>query len=155
MSEHIERMKIELEELQEKIKKEKDFLHKEKDKKESEKILDDNQRINLATQLMYMDSYAECLKKRIEYDKTKESNSRDYRITTSDKYAKDYGFKNWEDFEENGDYHIEKTEDDMKVWFLEDFSDLEKIKILEGEKDVNYGCWDYLADKDLWIYKYL
>ena len=68
MSKHIIRMKIELEELQEKIKKGKDFLNKEKNKKESEKILDNNQRVNLAYQLMQMDGYARILKKRIKYD---------------------------------------------------------------------------------------
>lgn len=68
MSEYIIRMQIELEELQEKIKKEKDFLNKEKNKKESEKILDDNQRVNLAYQLMQMDGYARTLEERIKYD---------------------------------------------------------------------------------------
>lgn len=72
----------------------------------------------------------------------------------SDNYAKDCGFKDWEDFEENGDYHTEKTEDDMKVWFLKDFSDLEKIMILEERMDTDYGRWNYIVDKDLWVYVY-
>lgn len=155
MNEHIERMKIELEELQEKIKKGKDFLYKEKDKKESEKILDDNQRINLATQLMYMDSYAECLKKRIEYDKTKENNFYEHKPITADKYAKEYGFKDWEDFKENGDYHVERTEEDMKAWFFEDMSIYDVIDTLEGRKNEEYGNWDYIVDKNLWVYRYL
>lgn len=68
MKEYIVRMKIELEELQEKITKGKNFLNYIKNKSESEKILDDNQRVNLAVQLMYMDNYAECLEERIKYD---------------------------------------------------------------------------------------
>lgn len=72
----------------------------------------------------------------------------------SDNFAQDYGFKDWEDFKKNGSYHIEETEDDMKVWFLEDFSDLEKIMILEERMDTDYGVWDYIEDKDIWVYLY-
>lgn len=151
MSEHIEKMELELKELDEKIQKGREFLEKEI---QNPKFTDEVQRIRLAIQMEYMLNYACVLNERIEYDKSKENDSSDYRTTTSDKYAKDCEFKDWEDFEENGDYHTEKTEDDMKIWFLEDFSDLEKIMILEGRKDVNYGNWDYISDKDIWIYRY-
>lgn len=166
MSEHIIRMKIELEELQKKIKKGKDFLNKEKNKKESEKILDDNQRVNLAYQLMQMDGYARTLEERIKYDaelknKKEEISVNDnpnikdfYEDMTSDKYAKYYGFKNWEDFEENANYHIEPTLIELKAWFLEDMSIYNIIKILEGKLNSDYNDFVYLTDLDRWIYKY-
>ena len=66
--EHIERMKKELEELEEKIKKGAEFLKKEI---ENPKFTDNNQRELLEMQLCYMSDYADTLKDRIEYDTNK------------------------------------------------------------------------------------
>ena len=60
----------------------------------------------------------------------------------------------WNKLISNGDVHVEKTEIDMKEWFLEDYSLREVIEILEGRKNTDYGCWDYIEDLDLWVYKY-
>ena len=60
----------------------------------------------------------------------------------------------WNKLISNGDVHVEKTEIDMKEWFLEDYSLKEVIEILEGRKNTDYGCWDYIEDLDLWVYKY-
>lgn len=67
--EHIERMKKELEELEEKIKKGTEFLKKEN---ENPKFTDNFQRASLEMQLCYMSDYADTLKERIEYDTKKE-----------------------------------------------------------------------------------
>ena len=42
----------------------------------------------------------------------------------------------------------------MKVWFLEDFSLDEIIDILEERISSNYKMWDYIEDKEIWIYRY-
>ena len=60
----------------------------------------------------------------------------------------------WNKLISNGDVHVERTEMDMKEWFLEDYSLKEVIEILEGRKNTDYGCWDYIEDLDLWVYKY-
>ncbi len=60
----------------------------------------------------------------------------------------------WNKLISNGDVHVEKTEIDMKEWFLEDYSLREVIEILEERKNTDYGCWDYIEDLDLWVYKY-
>lgn len=65
-----------------------------------------------------------------------------------------YGFKSWEQAENEGDIHVEKTERDMKLWFLEDMSTAEILDILEGTKSTNYGCWDYIEDIDKWVFVY-
>lgn len=65
---HIERMRIELEELKEKIKKAEDFFNKELEKP---KFTDEIQRHCLHIQLMYMRNYAGVLEARIEYDEEK------------------------------------------------------------------------------------
>lgn len=65
---HIERMQIELEELQEKIMKANEFVKKEI---EQPKFTDEKQRIALCCQISYMSCYATVLQERIDYDKKK------------------------------------------------------------------------------------
>jgi hypothetical protein len=65
---HIERMELELKELNEKIEKGCKFLEKEIEKPN---FTDEIQRIKLACQIEYMSNYASILKERIEYDKAK------------------------------------------------------------------------------------
>lgn len=151
MSKHIERMELELKELNEKIKKGTEFIEKEI---QNPKFTDEAQRIRLAIQMEYMLNYASVLNERIEYDKLKENNSYENKSITSEKYAKKYGFKDWEDFVNNEDYHVEKTEMNMKEWFFEDMSMRDIIDILEGKRSTDYGNWDYISDKDIWIYRY-
>ena len=151
MSQHIEKMELELKELNEKIEKNLKFLDKEI---QDPKITDEVQRIRLAIQMEYMLHYASVLNERIEYDKTKENDSYENKSITSEEYAKKYGFKNWEDFVNNEDYHVEKTEMNMKEWFFEDMSMRDIIDILEGKRSTDYGNWDYISDKDIWIYRY-
>lgn len=71
---HIERMRTELEELKEKIKKGEDFLNKEF---ENPKFTDETQRHGLHMQLMYMQNYADVLEARIEYDEEKAKEQED------------------------------------------------------------------------------
>nr|WP_293991360.1 hypothetical protein [uncultured Fusobacterium sp.] len=59
-----------------------------------------------------------------------------------------------EELIKKGEVHIEKKEIDMKVWFLEDFSLEEVIEILEEKISSNYKMWDYIEDKEIWIYRY-
>lgn len=59
-----------------------------------------------------------------------------------------------EELIKKGEVHIEKKEIDMKVWFLEDFSLDEIIDILEERISSNYKMWDYIEDKEIWIYRY-
>lgn len=151
MSQHIEKMELELKELNEKIEKNLKFLDKEI---QDPKITDEVQRIRLAIQMEYMLHYASVLNERIEYDKTKENDSYENKSITSEEYAKKYGFKNWEDFVNNEDYHVEKTEMNMKEWFFEDMSMRDIIDILKGKRSTDYGNWDYISDKDIWIYRY-
>ena len=63
--EHIERMKVELKELEDKIEKLDSFLEKEK---VNPKLTDEIQRILLENQKENMKSYARILKHRINYD---------------------------------------------------------------------------------------
>lgn len=151
MSQHIEKMELELKELNEKIEKNLKFLDKEI---QNPKFTDEAQRIRLAIQMEYMLNYASVLNERIEYDKTKENDSYENKSITSEEYAKKYGFKDWKDFENNEDYHVEKTEMNMKEWFFEDMSMRDIIDILEGKRSTDYGNWDYISDKDIWIYRY-
>lgn len=65
---HIERMELELKELNERIGKGTEFLDKEIEKPN---FTDETQRIMLACQIKYMEDYALVLKERIEYDKQK------------------------------------------------------------------------------------
>lgn len=65
---HIERMELELKELNEKIEKGTYFLEKEI---KEPKFTDEVQRIKLACQIEYMIAYANILSERIEYDKQK------------------------------------------------------------------------------------
>lgn len=66
--EHIERMKVELKELEDKIEKLDSFLEKEK---VDPKFTDEIQRILLENQKENMKSYARVLKHRINYDTLK------------------------------------------------------------------------------------
>lgn len=66
--EHIERMKVELQELEEKIEKLEIFLEKEE---QEPKFTDEIQRILLVNQKECMKSYARILKHRINYDTLK------------------------------------------------------------------------------------
>ncbi|MSS61443.1 hypothetical protein [Fusobacterium sp. FSA-380-WT-2B] len=59
-----------------------------------------------------------------------------------------------EELIKKGKVHIEKKEIEMKVWFLEDFSLDEIIDILEERISSNYKMWDYIEDKEIWIYRY-
>lgn len=68
MGEHIERMKVELKELEEKIEKLTVFLDKEC---ENPKVTDRYQRTLLGRQLDYMEDYKDILQSRIEYDTKK------------------------------------------------------------------------------------
>ena len=65
-----------------------------------------------------------------------------------------HGFENWEQAENERDIHIEPTERDMKLWFLEDMSLGEILDILEGIKSTNYGCWEYIEEVDKWVFVY-
>ena len=66
--EHIKRMEVELQELEEKIEKLEIFLKKET---KEPKFTDEEQRINLHLQKSYMRKYAEILSCRIHYDTLK------------------------------------------------------------------------------------
>lgn len=66
--EHIKRLEVELQELEEKIEKLEVFLAKET---KEPKFTDEEQRINLHLQKNYMKNYAEILKCRIHYDTLK------------------------------------------------------------------------------------
>lgn len=68
MGEHIERMKVELKELQEKIGKLENFLNKEREQKQ---FTNEDQRFLLGMQLTYMQRYKDILEARIEYDTKK------------------------------------------------------------------------------------
>lgn len=67
--EHIERMKKELLELEERFEKLNDFLESQIENPESK--IDEVQKIYLGMQLTHMNSYIEVLKMRIEYDTEK------------------------------------------------------------------------------------
>lgn len=62
--------------------------------------------------------------------------------------------KTFEEYINELDCHIEKTEDDMIDWFLEDYQPSIIVKIVEGKISTNYGNWEYIEDKDIWIYCY-
>lgn len=71
-------------------------------------------------------------------------------------WLKEKGIKN-KSFEEailELDCHIEKTEDDMIDWFLDNYQPSMIVKIVKGEINTNYGNWQYIEDKDIWIYEY-
>ena len=63
--------------------------------------------------------------------------------------------KSFEDYIETLDCHIEKTEDDMIDWFLENYQPSMIVKIIKGEVNTNYGNWNYIEDKNIWIYEYI
>ena len=65
-----------------------------------------------------------------------------------------HGFESWEQAENEWDIHVEKTERDMKLWFLKDMSTADILDILEGTKSTDYGCWDYIEDIDKWVFMY-
>ena len=69
-------------------------------------------------------------------------------------WLKNYKFESWEQAENEGDIHIESTERDMKLWFLEDMSLEDILDILEGAKSTNYGCCNYIEEVDKWVFVY-
>lgn len=77
MSEHIERMKIELKELEEKLDKASEFLKKEI---LTPKYTNEIQRIRLSCQVEHMDRYKQILKERIEYDSNLEKRNKEFEI---------------------------------------------------------------------------
>ena len=48
------------------------------------------------------------------------------------KWLKQNDYNSWEEALESGNIHVENTERDMKLWFLEDMSIGEILDILEG-----------------------
>lgn len=73
---------------------------------------------------------------------------------TTEEFLKEYGFETLEKALTDGDIHVEKTEQDMKLWFLEDIQTGEILDILEGKQNTNYDTWEYLIDRDLWVFVY-
>lgn len=86
-------------------------------------------------------------------EKTKENDEQVKGITTED-FLKEYGFETLEKALEDGDIHVERTEQDMKLWFLDDLSTSEVLDILEGKVNTNYDTWEYLKDRNLWVFVY-
>lgn len=69
-------------------------------------------------------------------------------------WLKETGFSSVEEALENGDIHIEDTERDMKLWFLQDLSTEEILEILDEAETNNYKTWNYIEDIDKWIFVY-
>ena len=69
-------------------------------------------------------------------------------------WLKQNDFKSWEEAQESGQIHVEKTERDMKLWFLEDMSTSEILDILEGVSNTNYKNWEYIEDINKWVFIY-
>ena len=66
-------------------------------------------------------------------------------------WLKQNDYSTWEEALDSGNIHVENTERDMKLWFLEDMSTGE---ILEGVSNTNYGCWEYIEDINKWVFIY-
>lgn len=81
--EHIKRMEVELQELENKIEKLTVFLEKESEKP---KYTDDIQRILLENQKEHMKSYARILKQRIYYDISQAHGEIETPCSTSENY---------------------------------------------------------------------
>ena len=74
---------------------------------------------------------------------------------TTKEWLKEHSyFKSFEEALEKGDIHVEETERDMKLWFLEDMDTEMILDIIEGNKNINYGNWDYLEDRNIWVFIY-
>ncbi|WP_177162287.1 hypothetical protein [uncultured Fusobacterium sp.] len=69
-------------------------------------------------------------------------------------WLKQNDFKSWKEAQESGQIHVEKTERDMKLWFLEDMSIGEILDILERVSNTNYGSWEHIEDIDKWVFIY-
>ncbi len=70
------------------------------------------------------------------------------------KWLKQNDYNTWEEALDSGNIHIENTERDMKLWFLEDMSTGEILDILEGVSNTNYGSWEHIEDIDKWVFIY-
>lgn len=157
MKEHIVRMKIELEDLQNKINKLKDFL---KNEQESQIKTNEQQRINIYCQLQHMEGYKQILEGRILYDTELENKKVDikaefpYEKCTSEEYVKQHEYNSWEDLQDSGDYHFENSLMDMKKWFFEEIDIYEIIDILEGKVSSSYNNFTYITDKNIWVFMY-
>ena len=69
-------------------------------------------------------------------------------------WLKQNDYNTWEEALDSGNIHIENTERDMKLWFLEDMSTGEILDILEGVSNTNYGSWEHIEDIDKWVFIY-
>lgn len=69
-------------------------------------------------------------------------------------WLKQNEYNTWEEALDSGNIHIENTERDMKLWFLEDMSTGEILDILEGVSNTNYDCWEYIEDINKWVFIY-
>ena len=69
-------------------------------------------------------------------------------------WLKQNDFKSWKEAQESGQIQVEKTERDMKLWFLEDMSIGEILDILERVSNTNYGSWEHIEDIDKWVFIY-
>lgn len=70
------------------------------------------------------------------------------------KWLKQNDYNTWEEALDSGNIHIENTERDMKLWFLEDMSTGEILDILEGVSNTNYGSWEHIEDINKWVFIY-
>ena len=69
-------------------------------------------------------------------------------------WLKQNDYNTWEEALDSGNIHVENTERDMKLWFLEDMSTGEILDILEGVSNTNYGSWEYIEDINKWVFIY-
>ena len=69
-------------------------------------------------------------------------------------WLKQNDYNTWEEALDSGNIHVENTERDMKLWFLEDMSTGEILDILEGVSNTNYGSWEHIEDIDKWVFIY-
>lgn len=69
-------------------------------------------------------------------------------------WLKQNDYNTWEEALDSGNIHVENTERDMKLWFLENMSTGEILDILEGVSNTNYGCWEYIEDINKWVFIY-
>lgn len=69
-------------------------------------------------------------------------------------WLKQNAYNTWEEALDSGNIHVENTERDMKLWFLEDMSTGEILDILEGVSNTNYGSWEHIEDIDKWVFIY-
>lgn len=69
-------------------------------------------------------------------------------------WLKQNDYSTWEEALDSGNIHVENTERDMKLWFLEDMSTGEILDILEGVSNTNYKNWEYIEDINKWVFIY-